>query len=68
MLPGAPSQYQMIKVCGPAPASSHTTECFSMEGVWLAGSFDPVFKFTALLYLLGTAFWNKFCTGEVVFS
>ena len=34
----------------------------------VAGSFDPVFKFTALLYLLGTAVWNRFCTGEVVFS
>ncbi|CAK0781610.1 hypothetical protein CVIRNUC_005422 [Coccomyxa viridis] len=32
------------------------------------GSFDLVFKCTALLYLLGTLVWNRLCTGEVVFS
>lgn len=32
------------------------------------GSFDLVFKITAAMYLLGTVFWNVFCTGDVVFT
>ena len=32
------------------------------------GSFDPVFKLTALLYVLGTVVWNALCVGTKVFS
>jgi nitrate/nitrite transporter NarK len=32
------------------------------------GSFDPVFKLTAALYLFGTIVWNLLCTGEKVFD
>ncbi|KAK9845874.1 hypothetical protein WJX81_004733 [Elliptochloris bilobata] len=32
------------------------------------GSFDPVFKLTALLYVLGTVVWNIGCVGTKVFE
>ena len=31
------------------------------------GSFDPVFKLTAVMYIIATIVWNMFCTGEKVF-
>ncbi|EIE19438.1 MFS general substrate transporter [Coccomyxa subellipsoidea C-169] len=36
--------------------------------VQLTGSFSPVFKMTAGLYIFGTIVWNLFCTGNVVFD
>lgn len=36
--------------------------------VQLTGSFSPVFKITAALYVFGTIIWNLFCTGNVVFE
>lgn len=32
------------------------------------GSFDPVFKLTAAMYIAATLVWNLFCTGERVFE
>lgn len=32
------------------------------------GSFDPIFKATAVLYILGILVWNLFCTAEKVFD
>ncbi|CAL8468433.1 g7973 [Coccomyxa elongata] len=32
------------------------------------GSFSPIFKMTAVLYVFGTLIWNLFCTGNVVFE
>ena len=32
------------------------------------GSFDPVFKITALLYIMGTVVWNLLCVGTKVFE
>lgn len=32
------------------------------------GSYDPVFKLTAIMYVLATVVWNIFCTGEKVFD
>lgn len=32
------------------------------------GSFDPVFKLTAVLYIVATIVWNLLCTGEKVFD
>ena len=32
------------------------------------GSFSPIFKMTAVLYVVGTLIWNLFCTGNVVFE
>ena len=32
------------------------------------GSFDPVFKLTAVLYIAATIVWNLMCTGEKVFD
>ena len=59
-------RYLQIIMC--EPASPHFAMNVFPEASWRAGSFDPVFKFTALLYLIGTMVWNRFCTGEVVFS
>ncbi|KAK9915240.1 hypothetical protein WJX75_006550 [Coccomyxa subellipsoidea] len=36
--------------------------------VQLTGSFSPVFKITAALYIFGTIIWNLFCTGNVIFD
>jgi len=36
--------------------------------VQTTGSFDPVFKLTALLYVLGAVVWNLFCVGTQVFE
>ena len=32
------------------------------------GSFDPVFKLTAVMYIAATVVWNLMCTGEKVFD
>ena len=32
------------------------------------GSFDPVFKLTAVMYIAATIVWNLMCTGERVFE
>ena len=32
------------------------------------GSFDPVFKLTAVMYIAATIVWNLMCTGERVFQ
>ena len=32
------------------------------------GSFDPVFKLTAVMYIAATVVWNLLCTGERVFE
>ena len=32
------------------------------------GSFDPVFKLTAVMYIAATVVWNLMCTGERVFE
>ncbi len=32
------------------------------------GSFDPVFKLTAAMYIAATVIWNLLCTGEKVFD
>jgi nitrate/nitrite transporter NarK len=32
------------------------------------GSFDPVFKLTAAMYVAATLVWNVLCTGENVFG
>ena len=32
------------------------------------GSFDPVFKLTAVMYIAATVVWNLMCTGERVFD
>ena len=36
--------------------------------VQATGSFDPVFKLTALLYVCGAVVWNLFCVGTQVFE
>jgi len=41
------------------------TVCFVVEKT---GSFDPVFKLTAVMYIAATVMWNLMCTGEKVFD